>query len=106
TQSFGGLAQGERLAFGPESAARASGGRLVAATYLRGPHVVRAAEVMEVVRGGTFAQTLVFEVCSGHAGPDTLLKVVRAAGDGPWLRGFCREVQKALEHEGCGMNDT
>jgi hypothetical protein len=67
------------------------------AAYLRGPHAAMADEVMEVVRGVTVAQKLIFDVRSGHAAPDALLEAVRAAGDGHGLRGLCRELQKALE---------
>ena len=53
--------------------------------------------VMESIRGSTVAQKLLHDIRGQHAAPDALLDAIKAAGDGPRLRGMARELQKALE---------
>jgi len=55
---------------------------------------------MATIHGGQDAQRLVFAIRQGCAPADALLdglKQVQSAGDDDRLRGFCRELQKALE---------
>lgn len=55
---------------------------------------------MATIRGGLDAQRLVAVIREGCAPVDALhegLQLVQATGDEDRLRGFCRELQKALE---------
>lgn len=67
---------------------------------LSGPHAAMADAVMSAIRGGTDGQRLLHDLSGGCAGPDALhdaLQAVLATNDEARLRGFARELQKALE---------
>ena len=64
--------------------------------------LVDAESTISVIRGGLDAQRLVAAICEGCAPANALregLDEVQAIGDEDRLRGFCRELQKALERQ-------
>jgi hypothetical protein len=74
------------------------------AAYLGGrdKHAATADAVMEHIRGCEAAKALIHRVRDGVALPDELLDaLIRQKWQQPWLRGFARELQKALEHGAC-----
>lgn len=67
---------------------------------MSGPHAAVADAVMSSIEGGREAQRLVYRLRQGCALPDELfdaLGAILAVADSVQLRGFARELQKALE---------
>lgn len=59
-----------------------------------------ASNVMDTIHGQLDAQRVIHDLRSGAAGPDRLLEAVQhvfATANPAAVRGFCRELSKALE---------
>lgn len=67
---------------------------------MTGPHAAVADAVMSNITGQRDAQRAIFAIREGCAPADALLdafEILRGTGDADRLRGFARELQKAIE---------